>query len=233
MQWEVIIPLALLRDTKMPRNILHLAPGWRSSAPLSFSRFIYLFASDFWSAGGNFHLVTGSSKLQSDLVCMGQITVHSLIIWICIRNETALHLKIRPTQTSTKNKTNLLFNPKDPVLLPCCTDPNIMHFPCPENLQRAQQTDKYLIDQPSVPSHPPMAAATAGRAWEYHRKWVPCQSLGIKAHVGGGAKSAPVHLRTPLCGWQLLFACTAQMPGHNRWINTETQNNYKGLLPSP
>lgn len=35
-----------------------------------------------------------------------------------------------------------------------------MHFPSPENLLTAQQTDKYLIGQPSVPS--PMAAATVG-----------------------------------------------------------------------
>lgn len=39
-----------------------------------------------------------------------------------------------------------------------------MHFPSPENLHTAQQTDKYLIGQPSVPPPPPlsMAAATVG-----------------------------------------------------------------------
>lgn len=135
-----------------------------------------------------------------------------------------------------KNKINLLSCPKGPVVLIWCssrTDPNIMHFPSPENLYFAQQTDKYLIGLPSVPS-PSHGSRYSGHE-SYHRIWVPCQSLGIKAHVG--TKSAPAHLRTPL---QLVLAApvclatsTAQMPGHNRWINTKTQNNYKGLLPFP
>lgn len=124
--------------------------------------------------------------------------------------------------------------PKGPVLLIWCsshTDPNIMHFPSPENLHTAQQTDKYLIGQASVPS-------PHGSSYSGHES-----SSGCGCHVSlwelkpMWAKSAPVHLRTPL---RLVLAApvclarsAAQMPGHNRWINTKTQNNYKGLLPFP
>lgn len=52
-----------------------------------------------------------------------------------------------------------------------------------------------------------------------------------------GDKVCPTHLWTPL---RLVLAepvclatSSAQMPGHNRWINTKTRNNYKGLLPFP
>ncbi len=133
-----------------------------------------------------------------------------------------------------KNQTNLLFRPKGPVLLIWCSSrshPNIMHFPSPENLHTAQQTDKYLIGQPSVPPIPPWQQLQW--AWEY--QWVPCQSLGIKARVG--TKSALLTWgRLSGWRWRRLFAwlqAPHRCQGHNRWINTKTQNNYKGLLPFP
>ena len=50
------------------------------------------------------------------------------------------------------------------------TDPNIMHFPSPENLHTAQQTDKYLIGQPSVPPHPPFH----GSSYSGHESTTGC-----------------------------------------------------------
>lgn len=52
-----------------------------------------------------------------------------------------------------------------------------------------------------------------------------------------GDKVCPAHLWTPLrlvlAAPVCLATSTAQMPGHNRWINTKIRNNYKGLLPFP
>lgn len=175
------------------------------------------------SAGWKSHLGIGSSQLQCDLVCMGQGTWISFI-WnyyymfmiciyaasFCIHSITIVHhsklIRLQTFRVSfPKNTTNLFSYPNGPVLLiwcSSCTDPNIMHFPSPDNLHTAQQTDKYLIGQPSVPSPPWQQLQWA---WEYRRMCVPCQSLGVKAHAG--TKSALLTCRR-LSGWwrRRLFA---------------------------
>lgn len=59
--------------------------------------------------------------------------------------------------------------------------------------------------------------------------------FGNQSPCGDGV--CPAHLWTPrrlvLAVPVCLATSTAQMPGHNRWINTKTRNNYKGLLPFP
>lgn len=89
----------------------------------------------------------------------------------------------------------LLCRPKRPVFsvwCSSCTDPNIMHCPSPENLHTAQQTDKYLIGQPSVPTPVPNGnsycghESTTGREchvclWESKPMWgqsLPCLTCG-------------------------------------------------------
>lgn len=174
------------------------------------------FSSAFMSTGWNSYLDIGSSQLQCDLVCMGPDTVFiDIIICICYASFYihsfwyVHHSKLIIMQTFSKslpkNKTNLLSCPKGPVWLIWCssrTDPNIMHFPSPENLHTAQQTDKYLIGQPSVPSPPWQQLQWA---WEYHRMWVPCQSLGIKAHVGTKSALLTCGRLSGWC-WRRLFA---------------------------
>lgn len=88
-----------------------------------------------------------------------------------------------------KNKTNLLSYPNDPVFLnwcSSCTHPNIMHFPSPENMHTAQQTDKYLISQPSVPS-------PHGSSYSGHES-----STGSNCHVSL-RKLKPMWAQSPPC----------------------------------
>lgn len=120
------------------------------------------------------------------------------------RNVPHSKLTIRQTFSMSlpENKTNLPSNPKDPVFLIWCssrTDPNIMHFPSPENLHTAQQTDKYLIGQPSVPS--PHGSSYSGHEsnrgcechvglWESKPMWgqsLPCSPVGASPAGAGSA----------------------------------------------
>lgn len=136
-----------------------------------------------------------------------------------------------------RNKTNLLSSPKGPVLLIWCssrTDPNIMHFPSLENLHTAQQTDKYLIGQPSVPPPPP----PHGSSYSGHESTQEASAMSVFGDQSPcGDKVCPAYLWTPLrlvlAAPVCLATSTPQMPGHNRWINTKTRNNNKGLLPFP
>ncbi len=138
----------------MPSNILHLAPWWLSSMSVPF--FIY-FPQNLWVQDHIFTLISAAVN-YSVIVCMGQDTVFIYII-ICICYASFYICSfwyVHHTKLHNHNHNqNLLPCPKGPVLLIWCssrTDPNIMHFPSPENLHTAQQTDKYLIGQPSVPS---------------------------------------------------------------------------------
>lgn len=122
-----------------------------------------------------------------------------------------------------KTKQICFFYPNSPVFLiwfSSCTHPNIMHFPSPENLHTAQQTDKYLIGQPSVPS-------PHGSIYSGHES-----ITGSKCHVslweskpmwGQSPPCSPVNASPAGAGW----AC---LPGykHGTDARAKQMNKHKG-----
>lgn len=167
------------------------------------------------SSGWKSHPGISSAQLQCDLVCTGQGTF--IYVMICIYSASFYTHSIRAVHHSevimpqtfrmslTKNKTNLFSSPNGPVLLiwcSSCTDPNIMQFPSPDNLHTAQQTDKYLIGQPSVPS--PHGSSYSGHEstagcechvslWESKPVWgqSPPRSPADASPAGGSAACLP------------------------------------------
>lgn len=151
-------------EVRCGKRLLYLQPFWEmprcpaiyciwhhDDCQVSQCRFLIYF-SQHLSAGSNSYLDIGRSQLQPDQVCMGQDSFRILFAYVMHHfTSTALEFKhvhrpklIRLQTFSVslpKNKTNLLSSPKGPVLLiwcSSCTDPNIMHFPSPENLHTAQ-----------------------------------------------------------------------------------------------
>lgn len=167
------------------------------------------------SAGGHSCPDISHSQLQSELVCKGQDTVFIFFVIICIYYasvyihsvKSARYSKLIRAQTrspSLPKKTKQICFPVQRVqfYLSDAADPNIMHFPSPENLHAAQQTDKYLIGQPSVPHQPWQQPEWA---WERHRMRVPCQFLGIKALWGTKSALLTCERLSGWC-WRRLFA---------------------------
>lgn len=106
----------------------------------------------------NLHLI----QLDCDLVCKGQMQFSFTLFAYVMHHFTLMASEFKNVQNVSmhlpKIKTNLLSCPEGPlpsIWCSFCTDPNIMHFPSPQNLHTAQQTDKYLIRPAFCPTPPP------------------------------------------------------------------------------
>lgn len=110
-----------------------------------------------------------------------------------------------------------------------CSDPSLIHFSSPTNLLHCKQINIWLA---CLLSRSPLKDEHNGYCG--HRS-----TTGFECHIGPWEPKSmlenlcPIHLWTahrlvlPVC----LAASARQLPGHNRWLHTETQNNYKRLLP--
>lgn len=199
----------------MASNILRLAPSWLSSMFLPFLIFLSIcYISEFKKKIIYIYIKFSPWYQQQSITVWSSVHgtrcsfhfVHNYLHILC----TILHpqhqnviniLQSKVTVSKifrmplSKNKTNLLSYPNSPVFLiwwNSCTHPNIMHFPSPENQHAAQQTDKYLIGQPSVPS--PIAATTMGMRVSHNPSAM--SSFGNQSPCGD--KVRPAHLWMPL-----------------------------------